>query len=555
MKRSRVISMLLVIVMIAALLCACTGQDGGEADGAVSSGGTGNAGGTNEGANSTLDYFPLDEPVTLSVLYTLWFGHLSGYGIDGADDLKFYIEMENRTNIDLEIETMMLSAAQMNYSILIAGDDLPDIIQNATYFHVGGIANAVADETVLELSDIINDYMPNYASVINSLDIYKKDTMDDSGIVAAIYAMNENDYGKMGPLIRSDWLERVGMESPVTYEDYYNVLTAFKVELGVKGAMAMSPCGVPYANYLIAGYDTYGHISTGSSYGLFYQTDGEVMFGPTSEGFREYLTMMNQWWNEDLIYQDFLTAEDAMNSASDNMINNGEVGIFYGGTASISRYPSTNVDENAAFAGISDAKRTADQQLHIRSREGYVTSNAWSFTTSMDSGKIEPAARFFDYIYSEEGQLLSNYGVEGVTFEYVDGGIVFTELVTNNPDGMAASTVLEIYCISNTVGLIDAHRNDSITTDAELAAYSLWNSADTEYMISMRTSQTAEETSELAEYYPDIETYVEEMMVKFILGYEDIETGWDNYIKTIEGMDIARCLEIKQDVYNRYLAR
>lgn len=552
MKRSRIIAMLLIVVMTAALLGACAGD--GDSSAGVSSGGTG--GGSNTDGSSTLDYFPLDESVTLSVLYTLWFGHLSGYGIDGAGDLKFYIEMEDRTNIDLEVETMMLSVAREQYSIIIAGNDLPDIIQNATYFHTGGIANAVIDGTVLELSDIMNDYMPNYSSVINSLDIYQKDTMDDNGIVAAIYALNENDYGKLGPLIRADWLDAVNMDSPVTYEDYYNVLTAFKVQLGVDGPLAMSPCGVPYANLLIAGYDTYGHISTGSSYGLFYQIDGEVMFGPTSEGFKQYLTMMNKWWNEGLIYKDFLSAADAMNSASDDMINNGEVGIFYGGSQAISKYTSMNADPNASFEGISDAKQTADQQLHIRSREGYVTSNAWSFTTSMASGKIEPAARFFDYIYSEEGQLLSNYGVQGVTFDYDSAGnIVFTELVTNNPDEMSASTVLEIYCIGNTVGLIDTHRDDSVTSDAALAAKEIWNAGDTEYMISMRVSQTAEETSELAEYYADIETFVEEEMVKFILGQKDIEAGWDAYIATIEEMNIERCVQIKQDVYNRYIAR
>ena len=39
-----------------------------------------------------------------------------------------------------------------------------------------------------------------------------------------------------------------------------------------------------------------------------------------------------------------------------------------------------------------------------------------------------------DYLYSDAGVLLANYGVEGETFRYVDGKPVLTELVTNNPD-------------------------------------------------------------------------------------------------------------------------
>lgn len=43
--------------------------------------------------------------------------------------------------------------------------------------------------------------------------------------------------------------------------------------------------------------------------------------------------------------------------------------------------------------------------------------------------------KLFDYLYSEEGMLLMNFGVEGEQFEYVDGEIKYTDLIMNNPDG------------------------------------------------------------------------------------------------------------------------
>lgn len=44
--------------------------------------------------------------------------------------------------------------------------------------------------------------------------------------------------------------------------------------------------------------------------------------------------------------------------------------------------------------------------------------------------------KLFDYLYSEEGMLLMNFGVEGEQFEYVDGEIKYTDLIMNNPDGL-----------------------------------------------------------------------------------------------------------------------
>ena len=37
----------------------------------------------------------------------------------------------------------------------------------------------------------------------------------------------------------------------------------------------------------------------------WYQVDGEVKFGPIEPGFKEYITMMNQWYSEGLVDPEF----------------------------------------------------------------------------------------------------------------------------------------------------------------------------------------------------------------------------------------------------------
>ena len=48
-----------------------------------------------------------------------------------------------------------------------------------------------------------------------------------------------------------------------------------------------------------------------------------------------------------------------------------------------------------------------------------------------------------NYGYTEAGNLLMYYGIEGISYEMVDGYPYFTDFVKNNPDGtlLCTSTV------------------------------------------------------------------------------------------------------------------
>lgn len=48
--------------------------------------------------------------------------------------------------------------------------------------------------------------------------------------------------------------------------------------------------------------------------------------------------------------------------------------------------------------------------------------------------------------------------------------------------------------------------------------------------------------------------YAEEMLVKYIIGEEPIEQ-LSEFRDTVRSMGIDTCLEIKQDAYDRYIAR
>ena len=53
----------------------------------------------------------------------------------------------------------------------------------------------------------------------------------------------------------------------------------------------------------------------------------------------------------------------------------------------------------------------------------------------------------------------------------------------------------------------------------------------------------------------DLNTYLEESLIKFLIGDLSLEDDWDGFIGTVEGMGLQSVVDIYQDAYDRYLAR
>lgn len=65
---------------------------------------------------------------------------------------------------------------------------------------------------------------------------------------------------------------------------------------------------------------------------------------------------------------------------------------------------------------------------------------------------------------------------------------------------------------------------------------------------------TSEESREYSAIMNEINTYRDEMVLKFIFGTESLD-NFDTYVKNIENMGLDRALEIQRAALERYNAR
>ena len=68
-------------------------------------------------------------------------------------------------------------------------------------------------------------------------------------------------------------------------------------------------------------------------------------------------------------------------------------------------------------------------------------------------------------------------------------------------------------------------------------------------------SLSTDESSTYANIINEVNTYAAETIVRMVIGEIDIETGWQEFLDTIDSMGIDEAVAIQQAALDRYNAR
>lgn len=488
-----------------------------------------------------------DEPYTI----TAWRSYSSQY-LQSPNEILCNAELEKRTNIHVDYK-LAAANAQEQYNLFIMSGDLTDIIYQGVNKWIptftGGIDKAIEDGIFLELSEVVDKWMPNFKTLMDENPDIKKQVHTDAGNIGVIMMIqNGNQPAPMGPMFRIDYLEAVGItDAPETYDDWYVALSKFKNDLNLEMPLSIRYLGYnDHSKSLTSGFG----IDTG-----FYNENGTVKFGFIEEGFREYLTLMNKWYSEKLIDQDFFTRVSDFPINTDNLVS-GKIGaadfIFYT-MPGVYKMMSDNPDFHLKAVPI--PRKTANEVAHFR-RFNHICGDQGTVITQAvsDSDKLEIIARWLDYSFTDEGATLLNYGIENDTFIYVDGKPQYTEKVYKNPDGISFADMRNQVAEQSGGMFYDWTREEVAFTEEELEAYDIWCDSASGDWVMPPVSLTSDEGAEHTQLYSDIQTLIDETIPQFILGTKSL-SEFDSFVEQIKTMGIDTCIELHQNALDRYLKR
>ena len=492
--------------------------------------------------------YPLDTDESLTLVATFPDPLFASYP-GGMADCQIYQVAEEKTGVHMEYQPLSTSASAEQFNVMIASGSYPDLIGWGLNYTTGDDA-AVEEDIYYDLIDYIAEYAPNYFNILATDDELLDTAITDGGHIVGFHAVRtEQTLGKAGLAIRTDELQKLGLDKPYTIEEFENTLAAFKDD-GLKQPLVMLAPGAIQDNWLAAAFNVSAFCNSfPMSVAPTYVEDGKIKFGPLEEGFKEYITLIHDWYEKGYIHSDFVSLNSNWNSPDyANAITSGDAGIFYADQGNLGGYIAASEIPGFAVEATYDMHATKDSINHFAQYTKKSVGNGFKITTNCEN--IELACKWGDWWYSEEGSLLANYGVEGVSFDYVDGKPVLNETVTDAPEGMRDA--LLIYASNDTICcVIDPNAVTSGYSEVDKAAPEIWNEGmDDSMVIPSTVTLSADENTRAANIYSDIETICLEAIAKFITGEKPL-TDYDSFVESIRSAGIDDYLAIQQGAYDR----
>jgi putative aldouronate transport system substrate-binding protein len=495
--------------------------------------------------------YPLKSDVTLS--YWCYYYGDAFYGTNFGD-LPIGKELEKKTGVKVKWIHPAKGSESEQFNLMLAGGELPDIIQTNWFKFAGGPEKAISDSIITPLNDIINANAPNLKNLLTSNKDLDKMVKTDAGkyYVFPLLRTLEADLPPVytGPIVRKDWLNDLGLTTPTTIQEWEVMLKAFKEKKNAESpftAYTFSSGGLMKTSAMFA-----------SAYGVmddFFVKDGKVIYGPIQSGFKEYLTLMNKWYKDGLIDKDIFTMDQ---KTADAKMLSGKSGSLVGNLGgNMGKYLDAMraKDPKYDLVGVPyPTLKKGDKPMFGQLAYIYGDSNGSSAITAASKNK-ELAAQYLDYAYSKEGQLLYNFGIEGTSYDMVNGVPTYSEQMTKNPK-LTFSQAVTGYTSTNSSVVLhpEFFKQFSLPLSQQEEAMDNWKNTDMKkYQIPPITA-TKEESSDLAAIMNDVESYKQEMAAKFILGTEPL-TNFDKFVEQIKKLGIDKAVKIKEAAIERYNKR
>lgn len=492
--------------------------------------------------------YPVDTDLELS-LYIDYQGRLSKSSAEDYSSVPFYAGLSERTGIQIDWQTYAIGADHnAAYNLLLQEEELPNIIFG---IHCDDADELYNDGLIYDLTDYLPEYAPDFWEYINLPEnaANKRGVTNEDGRFLFIPFIREGSFNITfaGPVVRQDWLDELGLKSPVTLEDWEEVLIAFKENYGAVLSFAQS-------RFNLAGIAG----GTGAFAALtlnYYVEDGQVKCANAQEEWKDFLEVMHRWYEEGLIDADFATADD---TAVRSRALNGETGVVVTAMSQLTNFIADAEKEGtgAQWKGLS----------YPRTEEGAPTtyiqtsSQTWSpydgamVTTSCSEEELIAAVEFLNYGFSEEGMVYWNFGEEGVSYEVTeDGSYQFTELITGDERGISKALRDYTGMYSSGIGIQMADmvraKNDKISAEA----VEIWiENTVAEQYVCPPYSRTENEQTLYNDINTSLKTYVSEMALKFVTGDETLD-DFDEFLKQLDAYGLQELLESEQAAYDRYM--
>ena len=348
---------------------------------------------------------------------------LTFYNADGQEDPwtdPVAQALTEATGVKLKTD-YPVSADDQKVALMIAEQNFPDMI------YAKGDANSLIEAgALIDLTDLIEEYGPNIKKMYGEeFDKLKYSVEDPS-----IYQLSSYSVG--GTVYRGSGTAQIQWAA-LKENDYKQPKTLEEFEEMIKSYMAAHPeteDGMKTIGLTLSASDWHWLITLGNPAGFIAEgapdngqwligDDYSAMYKFRSENVREYFRWLNRMYNEGVLDAEFATQthEDYIAKiASGRVVALLDTDWDYQDGEKVLKADG-KLDKTYAPLPLT---MKADQKCPSLMYQGLTTGQGVGITTACQDPVA--AIKFLDYICSDEGQVLVNWGIEGVNYQIDENG-------------------------------------------------------------------------------------------------------------------------------------
>lgn len=491
--------------------------------------------------------FPLKTPVTLTI-WKMPINELASLYPDQGK-LPMWQELSKRTGIQFVIKTPPVGQEKDQFNLMVASGTLPDIIDGSGVrnFYPGGQSKAYGDGIIIKLNDLQEKYAPDLMKIYKKypgVDAYAK---DDAGNYLGIPFIRGQielcTYN--GMIIRQDWLDDLGLQMPETIDDWHTVLTAFKQKKG-----ATAPLLDVFCQQFMGAYG----ISNG-----YFMEDGKVKYGWSDPRYKDFLTEMAKWYKEGLIDPEIATnnskTRDAKACSEKTGAFNGNAG---GGIGKYMKQMETTKPKYKLAGAPNPVLKKGEGNRFYLTEPTVSSSVCCSITPKCKNPDV--AMAFLNYGFTDDGYLLYNFGIEGTSYNWVDGYPKYTDAITKDPKGLSMAATIQLYARSANQGPFvqdPRYLEQYQALPEQNEAIKTWSSHSEKdegaNLAYLRGVLNQDESNAVASIDTQIVTYVSEMQYKFMEGQQALtDSAFDAYVSQLKTLGLEKAISVRQGAEDRF---
>lgn len=320
--------------------------------------------------------------------------------------------IEEYTNMDIDFQFVVNANYDERFNVTLGSGNLPHImLANKTPSFI----NAARDGAFWDITDYIDDY----ENLSQANEIVSNNVSID-GRIYGVY--RGRPLGRHAVTINKEWLENVGLQTPKTIDDFYEVLRAFTYDDPNQSGQD-DTYGMVVSEY--EGPWDIMQVWFGVPNGWGYDDSGDLLPDFMFDEYRDALHFFKKLYDEGLVNEDFAVMDSA--TWFDPIVN-GSAGVV------IDVADQANRLQNQITEGYTNDEITLDvfgavegpQGLRTMPTAGYSGILAISTTAVKTEEELRRVLQFLNDLNDEEVQNLAYNGVEGVHHEIVDGELVIT---------------------------------------------------------------------------------------------------------------------------------